>query len=109
MDLFKWEILPTYDANYYCLTSSCNAGGRWAFKLYPLLSSELLLDALQVALEARELDMRASPYDLYSYSPQLQYVNPGDGVSAISDTLGFNPEPILIETSEVRCYLMFGR
>jgi hypothetical protein len=37
---------------------------KWCFKLGPLVDSELLVDCLQLAAEARELDMRASPYDL---------------------------------------------
>jgi hypothetical protein len=53
---------------------------KWCYKLHPWVSSELMLDCFFLAVEARELDMRASPYDL-------------------SD-LGF--ESILIETSEGR-------
>ncbi|MEU6191149.1 3-methyladenine DNA glycosylase [Nocardia sp. NPDC047038] len=37
---------------------------KWGFKLVPLISSELLLDCFELACAARELDMRASPYDL---------------------------------------------
>jgi hypothetical protein len=40
---------------------------KWAYKLGPLVDSELLLDCLELAADARELDMRASPYDLRSY------------------------------------------
>ncbi|MEU7764972.1 3-methyladenine DNA glycosylase [Nocardia sp. NPDC049190] len=44
---------------------------KWGFKLIPLISSELLLDCFELACDARELDMRASPYDLseYGYEP----------------------------------------
>ena len=37
----------------------------------PLIDSELLLDCLELAAVAREIDMRASPYDLsdYGYTP----------------------------------------
>ena len=35
-----------------------------AYKLGPLVDSELLIDCLELAADARELDMRASPYDL---------------------------------------------
>ena len=51
---------------------------KWCFKLYPLISSELLRKSFLLAAEAREIDMRASPYDLLS--------------------LGFTP--IKIETAE---------
>ncbi|KQU03132.1 3-methyladenine DNA glycosylase [Rhodococcus sp. Leaf7] len=44
---------------------------KWVAKLGPLLPSDLLLDCFAVSMTARELDMRASPYDLteYGYSP----------------------------------------
>ncbi|WP_280268834.1 3-methyladenine DNA glycosylase [Nocardia wallacei] len=44
---------------------------KWGFKLVPLLDSDLLLDCFELACAARELDMRASPYDLseYGYDP----------------------------------------
>lgn len=53
---------------------------KWAYKLWPWIGSDLLADAFEVALFGRELDMRASPYDLAD--------------------LGF--EPIPIETAEGR-------
>ncbi|MDO3638092.1 3-methyladenine DNA glycosylase [Mycolicibacterium arseniciresistens] len=40
---------------------------KWAYKLGPLVSSELVMDCLELAADARELDMRASPYDLSGY------------------------------------------
>jgi hypothetical protein len=40
---------------------------KWCYKLSPLIDSELLLDCLGLAAAAREIDMRASPYDLRSY------------------------------------------
>ncbi len=44
---------------------------KWVAKLGPLLSSDLLLDCFDLARTAREIDMRASPYDLrgYGYEP----------------------------------------
>ncbi|MEB3023882.1 3-methyladenine DNA glycosylase [[Mycobacterium] crassicus] len=44
---------------------------KWCYKLGPLIDSDLLLDCLELAAAAREIDMRASPYDLsgYGYSP----------------------------------------
>ena len=43
---------------------------KWAYKLGPLVGSELLVDALALAFDAREVDMRASPYDLTGYGFQ---------------------------------------
>lgn len=37
---------------------------KWAMKLSPAVGSDLALDAFELAREIRELDMRASPYDL---------------------------------------------
>ncbi|WP_460701025.1 3-methyladenine DNA glycosylase [Nocardia thraciensis] len=44
---------------------------KWGFKLSPLIDSDLLLNCFELACAARELDMRASPYDLseYGYTP----------------------------------------
>jgi hypothetical protein len=53
---------------------------KWAFKLAPFTPSELLADCFALARDVREIDMRASPYDLRS--------------------LGF--EPIAIETAAGR-------
>lgn len=53
---------------------------KWATKFSPWLASELLVSAFWLAKNARELDMRASPYDLSSF--------------------GF--EPVRIETPEGR-------
>ena len=51
---------------------------KWAYKLSPGVPSELVADAFELARDIRELDMRASPYDL--------------------SRLGY--EPIKIETAE---------
>lgn len=40
---------------------------KWCYKLSPLVGSELLLNCLELAAAAREIDMRASPYDLTGY------------------------------------------
>jgi hypothetical protein len=36
---------------------------KWAYKMLPVVSSELVLAAFRLAGDVRELDMRASPYD----------------------------------------------
>lgn len=40
---------------------------KFAFKLAPFLSAETTADAFELAATARELDMRASPYDLRAF------------------------------------------
>jgi hypothetical protein len=44
---------------------------KWACKLQPWTSSHLVIDCLELAFAIREIDMRASPYDLVAlgYSP----------------------------------------
>lgn len=44
---------------------------KWSYKLGPLINSELVMDCLDLAAQARIVDMRASPYDLsrYGYEP----------------------------------------
>ena len=37
---------------------------KWAYKLAPLAPAELIADCFELARDIRELDMRASPYDL---------------------------------------------
>jgi hypothetical protein len=53
---------------------------KWAYKLSPLVPSELVADAFALARDIRALDMRASPYDL--------------------SALGY--EPVRVETPEGR-------
>jgi hypothetical protein len=40
---------------------------RYTYKIAPWVSGELIADAFELAWAARELDMRASPYDLSAY------------------------------------------
>ncbi|MFK4789814.1 3-methyladenine DNA glycosylase [Microbacterium sp. ZW T5_56] len=44
---------------------------KWALKLGPLVPGSVLLDSFELARDIRELDMRASPYDLsdWGFSP----------------------------------------
>lgn len=40
---------------------------KWAYKMYPWISSNTILEAFLLALKARKIDMRASPYKLDAY------------------------------------------
>ncbi|MGI5130291.1 3-methyladenine DNA glycosylase [Pseudonocardia sp. CA-107938] len=44
---------------------------KWAYKLAPATPSDLVADCFELAADVRELDMRASPYDLsaWGYTP----------------------------------------
>jgi hypothetical protein len=37
---------------------------KWAYKLSPATPADLVAECLELAADVRELDMRASPYDL---------------------------------------------
>ncbi|WP_458688803.1 3-methyladenine DNA glycosylase [Nocardia tengchongensis] len=70
---------------------------KWGFKLTPLIPSDLLFDAFDLACAARELDMKASPYDLltYGYTPirietpsgRAEYVRAQADIAARSEFL----------------------
>jgi hypothetical protein len=40
---------------------------KWAFKLYPWISGDLIRRAFLNAVEARRVDMQASPYDVTEF------------------------------------------
>jgi len=52
---------------------------KWAYKSSPWISSDLLREALFFAIEAREIDMRASPYDLTSYGYEAITIERAEG------------------------------
>jgi hypothetical protein len=52
---------------------------KWAYKLAPALPSELVMDSFDLAREIRELDMRASPYDLRELGYQPVRIETAEG------------------------------
>lgn len=44
---------------------------KWAYKMYPFISTQLLMKCFKLALDCRAVDMKASPYDLVElgYTP----------------------------------------
>ena len=52
---------------------------KWAYKLTPAVSSDLVLDALELARDIRYVDMRASPYDLETLGLAPIAVETGQG------------------------------
>ncbi|MDQ1607266.1 MAG: hypothetical protein QOJ18_1633 [Microbacteriaceae bacterium] len=69
------RLSPTRDNQPTMEQPGCLHAGmdvyKWAIKLGPLLPGDLLLDAFELAATIREIDMRASPYDLraWGYEP----------------------------------------
>lgn len=52
---------------------------KWAYKFYPWISSESIFEAFQLAVKARVLDMRASPYDLSDWGFMPVCIETDDG------------------------------
>jgi hypothetical protein len=69
------RLIPTRENQPAMEQPGCLHAGmdiyKWATKLGPVLPGALLLDAFELAASIRELDMRASPYDLseWGYAP----------------------------------------
>jgi hypothetical protein len=65
----RWELTRAATAEHDqpgCIHANMDLY-RFAYKVEPFCPSELVADAFEVALAAREVDMRASPYDLSAY------------------------------------------
>ena len=95
---------------------------RYSLKLWPWLPAELLADALELAIAARVLDMRASPYDLSEYHTHAPSAEPtggqagavagvaagrgveagGGGGGGIGEEAGFDLSPVCVDTPEGR-------
>lgn len=82
---------------------------RWTMKIFPFCSSELVYDSLQLAIAAREVDMRASPYDLTHYRRRQQHkeANQLDSTVTTSLGIGMSTEPIRVELPEVSICFLF--
>lgn len=52
---------------------------KWAYKLWPWSGTELVADAFLLAMEGRDLDMRASPYDLADMGYPPVYIETEEG------------------------------
>lgn len=52
---------------------------KWAAKAMPWIGTELLLDCFELAVELRDLDMRASPYDLSAWGRESVRIETAEG------------------------------
>jgi hypothetical protein len=52
---------------------------KWSYKFAPWIASDIIADAFEVAVFARELDMRASPYDLRDWGFEPIRIETGEG------------------------------
>ena len=55
---------------------------KWAYKLSPATPGELVADCFELAVEIRELDMRASPYDLRAHGYEPVAIETPEGKAA---------------------------
>jgi hypothetical protein len=69
------EVRPTRERQRHLEQPGCLHANmdvyKWAYKLLPLVDSDLVMDAFELAWQIREMDMRAAPYDLraWGYEP----------------------------------------
>ena len=69
------ELQPTRESQRFLEQPACLHANmdvyKWAYKLLPLVDSALVMDCFDLAWDARELDMRAAPYDIrdWGYEP----------------------------------------
>lgn len=75
---------------------------KWAVKLSPAAPSDLVMDCFELARELRDLDMRASPYDVSVLGAAPIPVETADGKSAYLAALG----PLLERASALRARLV---
>lgn len=77
------ETTPTRDGQPDQEQPGCLHAGmdlyKYAFWFSPLVSSDLVLDCFENAAEARELDMRASPYDMGPFGLEPIRVETAEG------------------------------
>lgn len=66
---------------------------KWAYKLVPVLPGELVMDCFELAWRIREMDMRASPYDLqdWGYEP-IPVETPAGRAQYVSAQRAFSEE-----------------
>ena len=76
MELTRSDMLGTEQPG--CLHANMDLY-KWAYKGWPWIGSDLVVDGLELAFEIRELDMRASPYDLRSQGLEPVRVETPDG------------------------------
>lgn len=69
------ELQPTRETQRVLEQPACLHANmdvyKWAYKLLPLVDSTLVMDCFDLAWDARELDMRAAPYEIraWGYEP----------------------------------------
>ncbi|PPF86987.1 3-methyladenine DNA glycosylase [Subtercola sp. Z020] len=83
------ELRPTRESQPDLEQPGCLHAGmdvyKWAIKLGPLVPGELLLDCFELARDIRQLDMRASPYDVSAYGLSPVRIETREGKRAYAE------------------------
>jgi hypothetical protein len=82
-------LQPTRDQQVALEQPGCLHAGmdcyKWAYRLVPLVPSELVMDCFDLARDIRVLDMRASPYDLSALGFDAVPIETREGKAAYVD------------------------
>jgi hypothetical protein len=80
------RLQPTRESQPQLEQPGCLHAGmdlyKWAYKLSPATPGELVADCFELAVEIRELDMRASPYDLRAHGYEPVAIETTEGKAA---------------------------
>jgi len=70
---------------------------KWAYKLSPLLPSELVMDCFELSWRIRAMDMQASPYDLAAWGyPPIQIETAAGKADYVAQQRGFAAESAVL-------------
>lgn len=70
---------------------------KWAYKLSPLLPSELIMDCFELSWRIRAMDMRASPYDLAEWGyPPIQIETQAGKADYVAHQRAFSAESAVL-------------
>ncbi|KNX39214.1 hypothetical protein [Luteipulveratus halotolerans] len=79
-------LVPQRDSQVAMEQPGCLHAGmdvyKWAYKLTPVVPSELVMDCFDLAREIRQLDMEAAPYDLSELGVQPVRIETAEGKAA---------------------------
>jgi hypothetical protein len=108
------RVQPTRETQSELEQPGCLHAGmdlyKWAYKLSPATPGELLADCFELAVEIRELDMRASPYDLRAHGYEPVAIETPEGKAAyVAAQRGFAERGAVLRQGLLDvCDVLFG-
>lgn len=102
------ELQPTREAQRDLEQPGCLHANmdlyKWAYKLTPVLPSELVMDCFELAWRIRTMDMQASPYDLAEWGyPPIAIETPAGRADYVRAQRGFSAESQLKRAQLKKC------